>query len=364
MSPLSARGLWPFPEPPRSIVLVRFDLIGDTVMSLALAADLKSIYPDSKLTFLTTPAAARVVKMCPYVDNSLAVDMPALTHLRRCVRYGSWRAAFSAMREIRRRKFDLAVSLYGPLAGSVVGLSGAAWRVGYKSEAPAGCLDFALPGQRRLRTRHEVDWIRSLAGRDGQAPPAGTVAVPDAVERRAAEFLPDDNGGALVVVHTGARNGGAKIWPSARWKALAALILEKTSARLVTVGDEFERDVAESVLQPGPRTRDLTGRTSIAELAAVISKCDVLVSGDSGPLHLATALGIRVVGVYGPTDPALSGPFADDAICLTAGIPCSPCYDLRAPADCPFGDTLCMNWITPEQVLAATLTQLERTDAI
>jgi ADP-heptose:LPS heptosyltransferase len=174
-------------------------------------------------------------------------------------------------------------------------------------------------------------------------------------------MVPDNDGDSLIVIHTGAKNGGAKIWPAARWRTLAEVLMEKTNARLVTVGDEFERKVAESVLQPDARTRDLTGRTNIAELAAVISKCDVLVSGDSGPLHLATALGKRVVGLYGPTDPILSGPFADDAICVTAGIPCSPCYDLRAPADCPFGDTLCMDWIAPEKVLEAVLTQLDGT---
>ena len=356
--PPGAPALWPFSEPPRSILLVRFDLIGDTVMSLTLAADLKSIFPGSEITFLTTPASARIAQLCPYVDHSLAADMPAVTHLRGTFRHRAWRTVFSVMRKIRGREFDLAISLYGPLAGCVTGLSGARWRVGYKSEAPAGCLDFALPGRRLPGTKHEVDWIRGLAGRDGSTPPVWDFAVPDNAERRAAGMIPAGDA-ALVVIHTGARNGGAKIWPTARWKDLAALITEKTGARIVTVGDKFEQKAARSVMQSAARTSDLTGRTSLAELAVVISRCDVLVSGDSGPLHLATALGKRVVGLYGPTDPALSGPFADDAILVTAGIPCSPCYDLRAPADCPFGDTLCMDWITPHQVLEAVLKQLD-----
>ena len=356
--PPGAQELWPFPEPPRSILLVRFDLIGDTVMSLTLAADLKSIFPHSEITFLTTPASARVAQLCHYVDHSLAVDMPAVTHLRGALSHRAWGTALSIMRKIRTSEFDLAISLYGPLAGCVTGLSGARWRVGYKSEAPAGSLDFALPGRRRPGTKHEIDWIRGLAGRDGRTVPVWDLAVPDNAERRAAGMIPEGDA-ALIVIHTGARNGGAKIWPAARWKDLAALITEKTAARLVTVGDKFERKAARSVIQSGPRTRDLTGRTSLAELAAVISRCDVLVSGDSGPLHLAIALGKRVVGLYGPTDPVLSGPYADDAIIVTAGIPCSPCYDLRAPADCPFGDTLCMDWITPRQVLEAVLKQLD-----
>ncbi|MCY4110262.1 MAG: glycosyltransferase family 9 protein [Chloroflexi bacterium] len=352
-------GLWPFPEPPRSILLVRFDLIGDTVMSLALAADLKSIFSDSEITFLTTPGSARIAEICPYVDCSLAVDMPAVTHLQGALSRHTWTTSISAVREIRKSRFDLAISLYGPLAGCVTGLSGARWRVGYKSEAPAGCFDFALPGRRLPGTKHEVEWIRGLAGRDGGTPAVWDLAIPDDAGRRGAEMLPKGDE-ALIVIHTGARNGGAKIWPAERWKELAVLINEETGARLVTIGDEFERKTARSVIRSVPRTHDLTGKTSLAELAAVISRCDVLISGDSGPLHLATALGKRVVGLYGPTDPVLSGPFADDAIIVRTGIPCSPCYDLRAPADCPFGDTLCMEWITPRQVMEAALKQLER----
>ena len=357
--PPDVRELWPFPEPPRSILLVRFDLIGDTVMSLALAADLKSIFPNSKITFLTTRGSARIAQLCPYVDHSLAADMPIVTHLQGALHRQTWTTSITAMRGIRKSRFDLAISLYGPLAGCVTGLSGARWRVGYKSEAPAGCLDFGLPGRRQPGTKHEVAWIRGLAGRNKTTPPSLSLAIPADAERRAAKLIPEGND-PLVVIHTGARNGGAKIWPAERWKELVVLITEKTGARLVTVGDEFERRTARSVIRSTLRTRDLTGKTSLAELAAVVSRCDVLISGDSGPLHLATALGKRVVGLYGPTDPVLSGPFADDAIIVRAAIPCSPCYDLRAPADCPFGDTLCMEWITPHQVMEAVLKQLDR----
>lgn len=351
-------GLWPFPEPPRSILLVRFDLIGDTLMSLTLAADLKSIFPNSKITFLTTPGSARIAELCLYVDHTLAADMPAVTHLQGALRRRSWTTSISTMREIRKSRFDLAISLYGPLAGCVTGLSGARWRVGYKSEAPAGSLDFALPGQRLPGTKHEVEWVRGLVDRDASTPPVWSLAIPGDAGRRAAKLIPEGDD-PLVVIHTGARNGGAKIWPVERWKELAVLITQETGARLVTVGDEFERKTARSVIRSSRRTHDLTGKTSLAELAAVVSRCDVLISGDSGPLHLATALGKRVVGLYGPTDPVLSGPFADDAIIVRAGIPCSPCYDLRAPADCPFGDTLCMEWVTPHQVMEAVLKQLD-----
>ena len=356
--PPDAPGLWPFSEPPRSILLVRFDLIGDTVMSLTLAADLKSIFTDSEITFLTTPTSAQIARLCPDVDRWLAVDMPAMTHLKGALHRQTWTTSVSALREIRKSRFDLAISLYGPLAGCVAGLSGARWRVGYRSEAPPGCLDFGLPGRRMPGKKHEIDWVRALADRDVNTPPVWRLAIPADAERRAATMMPKGDQ-ALIAIHTGARNGGAKIWPVERWKELAVLLTEKAGARLVTVGDQFERKAARSIVQPGARAHDLTGKTSLAELAAVISRCDVLISGDSGPLHLATALGKPVVGLYGPTDPVLSGPYADDATIVRAGIPCSPCYDLRAPADCPFGDTLCMDWITPHQVLEAVSKQLD-----
>ena len=358
---MEAQGdFWPFEASPKTILLVRFDVMGDTVMSLYLAADLKSMYPEAEITFATTPASAPVVELCPHVDHVLQADMPAVTHARSAIRLGAWTTSLAMLGRIRSASFDLAISVYGPLSGAVVGTSGAKWRIGYQSESPSGCFDLSLPGSRAPGTRHEVQWIRGLVGR-GEKPLSKEIILPHArAKRRAEELLPQDDGRPVVAIHPGAKTGDAKQWPPDSWRSLVELLQSERRARVVVVGDAGQRDRGNYILGSGREKDNLAGKTSIAELSAIVTRCHVLVSGDSGPLHLAAALNIPVVGLYGPTDPVLSGPFADHGRHLAAGIPCSPCYDLRAPAICPFGDQLCMKWIRPQQVLEAVVTQLER----
>jgi ADP-heptose:LPS heptosyltransferase len=103
-----------------------------------------------------------------------------------------------------------------------------------------------------------------------------------------------------------------------------------------------------------PRPIDLTGRTTLPALLALLERADVLVSGDSGPLHLAIALGRPTVAILGPTDPARSGPYrAPGTVLLRRDLPCSPCYRLDNVADCPLGHTLCQWLIRPEAVYDA-----------
>ena len=95
----------------------------------------------------------------------------------------------------------------------------------------------------------------------------------------------------------------------------------------------------------------MTGKTTLPELLALLERADALVSGDSGPLHLAVAIQRPVVAIHGPTDPGESGPFrAARAAVLRHVLPCSPCYTLDAVADCPLGHTLCQRLVSPDEV--------------
>ena len=113
------------------------------------------------------------------------------------------------------------------------------------------------------------------------------------------------------------------------------------------------------------RVISLVGRTSITELAALLDRATLVASGDSGPLHLAVALGRPLLAVYGPTDPRIYGPYgARAAVSLhRRALPCSPCYTLAATAECPLGDPICMRLITPGEMVASALVLLRESDA-
>jgi ADP-heptose:LPS heptosyltransferase len=104
----------------------------------------------------------------------------------------------------------------------------------------------------------------------------------------------------------------------------------------------------------------LVGETSIEDLVALIARADLIASGDSGPLHLAVALGRPLVSVYGPTDPAIYGPFnpAGPSAVHRFDLPCSPCYTMAMSAECPLGDPICMRLVTVEEMVKSARTLL------
>ncbi len=352
--------IWPFSEPPTSILLVRFDVLGDTAMSLPLAADLKRRFPGATVVFATTPGSAPLVKLCRYIDDVLVVDAPALTHLQAGWRPSTWRTIRSFMAGLRRQRFDLAISLYGPLSGAIVGHSGSRWRVGIDGEAAGGNFDFTIPGTRAPGTRHEIEWVRDLGGDPAGDPPADLL-IPDSAARDwLAREVPPAGARRRVVIHSGARTGSAKLWPESHWRELVGLLAGDDTRQLLFVGGPEDSAVASRLLpDPAGGHHNLAGQTSIAQLVALLATADLAISADSGPLHLAALLGRPVLGLYGPTDPTLSGPYGPAARTIVTDLPCHPCYDLRAPAICPFGDALCMDWIAPVDVYGQVVAILD-----
>ena len=174
-----------------------------------------------------------------------------------------------------------------------------------------------------------------------------------------------------VVLHPGATNGSAKRWPITSWQAIAKSLVS-SGRTIVIVGSADDRHLGQQISDevvgqgPDPRkslpatawgdVRDLTGLTTVRDLIAILANASVVVTGDSGPLHVAVAVGTPVVAIHGPTDPAVCGPIVtapDRAIILGATLACRPCYTLARIADCPLGHAICQDLITPRQVLTA-----------
>ena len=176
------------------------------------------------------------------------------------------------------------------------------------------------------------------------------------------------------MLHPGATNGRAKQWPLPYWIELI-LHLRGAGHTVVLSGGPDERHLAGAITsgaitagarkatcagQGDPGLLDLSGRTSLPALLALLERADVLVSGDSGPLHLAVAVDCPVLAIHGPTDPGQSGPYrARRAVVLRHDLPCSPCYNLQQVADCPLGHTLCQRLVSPESAFHALLSLLE-----
>ena len=344
------------PENTERILIIRLDLIGDLLFSVPAIRNTRQRFPRAQLDVLVTPSTAPLLADCPYVDRVFTLDTHALTHLPGVFSVGQWRQAWRIVRGLRDRRYDLCLSLYGVPAATVSLLTGAAQRAGFADEAPRGSFNLLADGSRLPQDRHEVHCSLAVAEA------AGVLAKPDQMEAwvnagdRAwvEETLPTVDETQWVACGHGARNGYAKVWPQRHWVNLINR-LHQAGYRAVLVGGPDEADVAEDIVQAcDTPPLALTGKTTLGQLAAVLAQCKLMVGSDSGPLHLAVALGTRVVGLYGPTSWTRYGPFGQPDAVRRHPIFCSPCYrpETGRPATCRYGTVECMEKLEPEQVLA------------
>jgi lipopolysaccharide heptosyltransferase II len=337
------------PTAVRRILVIRLDLLGDLVFSAPAIQALRAAYPQAELTLLTLPYTRPLAALIPGVDRVLALDV---NQYRRLAGWRRLDEAVGLVRVLRAARFDLCVALHGRPAGVFALLSGARYRVGYAAHAYPFAFTSPVAGRRYARRQHEVDYCLDLArvvGADGDAIPR--LRPPPLAPRPPA--LAGD--APYVVIHPGASNGAAKRWPAAAWARVARQAVDELGARVGVSGSEGERALVEAVVAAaGPGVVPVVGG-SLLDLASLLAGAEAVLAGDTGPLHLAAALGRPVVGVYGPTDPAQTGPRSARAAVVRRPVVCGPCYDLTAPADCKLPDraTVCMRDLDADAVMLA-----------
>jgi lipopolysaccharide heptosyltransferase II len=351
-------------------LLVRVDLLGDTVLLTAAVRTLRRGYPHARIDVLVLPSTAGVLAGDPDIDAILTWDPLTLVDPAKARQLATWRDAWRCLRRLRSARYDLAVSLCGDAASILARVSGAPRRVGYEMEAYPHFLTDPVPGGRYREPKHEVQYVLELAvAAGGHVLPEDAqpwLRVPPEARERMVELLAlaracTGSTGPIVAIHPGARNGSAKRWPLRSYAVLADRLVSDLNALVVLTGSPNEVPLADEICRRAHvHITDLTGQTSLPELVGLLAQSDVVVTGDSGPMHIACAVRTPVVALHGPTDPGQSGPTAPDALVLRHDLACSPCYDSSATAECRFGNPVCMKQITPGMVFAAVHRQLVR----
>jgi lipopolysaccharide heptosyltransferase II len=359
-------------DPPRRILVVRVDLLGDVVLSLPAVRALGRAYPEADIDLLVLQSTAGILEGQPGIHRVLAYDPHVFRQPASFLRLAHWLEAAKVLRTIRASRYDLAVSISGDMGSILTRLSGAKRRFGYSREAYQFFLTNPLPGGRYLTRQHETEYVLALAraaggiasGPDDARP--RLVVVPWASLRVSSQLREGraslGRTGPVVTLHGGARNGQAKRWPTGHFARLAERLIEEFDALVVLTGAGGEAQLAGAIQEQCRRypLLNLAGKTSLPELSALLSASDLVISGDSGPMHIACAVGTPVISLHGPTDPLLSGPTAvsADAIVLRKDLWCSPCYDARATAECPFGNPVCMKSLQVDLVFGAARDRL------
>ncbi len=351
---------------PTRILIIRTDLMGDVILSLPAVHALRRAYPTAQLDMMVLPANVSVIACDPAVTRAVTYDPNIWRRPNAFLTPASYRAFLRLIGDLRAAHYDLCVSLAGDWASVFAFLSGAERRVGYRGEAYPFFMTDPVPGRRYRIRQHEVDYIAGLARAAGgviegeQREPRLAISEQARAEVKAllaASGISD--GDVLIAVHAGATNGVAKRWPVPHWAALADRLIGELGAKVVLTGAPGDAEITKGVASQMRQTPlDFAGKTTIPQLAALLERCNLVISGDSGPLHMAGAVGTPVVALHGPTAPELSGPVGKEATVLRLGIWCSPCYDASFWAVCRFYNPVCMKGITPDAVLTAARARL------
>jgi ADP-heptose:LPS heptosyltransferase len=339
---------------PRRILLLRLERIGDLVMALEAIRDVRSLAPRAHIDLVVGSWNAPLARAVPSVDRIETLDPRWLAREGHGVGMSTLlRTAWSW----RARRYDLAINFEPDVRSNLVAAAaGAAMTAGWASGGGAPVLDVAADYD---QASHTTANARRLVQRVfGRTPPESTrplLALPDQAIAAAAALLRPGLGRPLVGIHV---SGGRAIkqWPPERFADVAARLADDRGAVIVATGSPGDR-VLVSDLQAALAPRlviDASVADGLLVSAALIGQLDVLITGDTGPMHLASAVGTPVVAVFGPSDPArYATPGPLDRV-VRIDLPCSPCNRIRRPPARCLGHTPdCLAGLAADAVFAA-----------
>ncbi|MBE0645109.1 MAG: glycosyltransferase family 9 protein [Bacteroidetes bacterium] len=327
-------------RPVRSILVIKPRAIGDVLLSTVVLPNLRSAFPEASLAFLTEKPAADIIRDNSFVDEAIVFDAASDNYLKLLLR-------------LRRSRFDLVFDLFcNPRSAQMTYASGAPLRVGYpfRGRAWAYNIHVETRADRVHNTEFNLDALAHLE-------------IP-IVERRLCFPLPDDRVRRFVNLTREFRTrkgpliamNSSGTWETKRWglehfARLADMLIERLDANVLLLwGPQEKEDVA--AIQACMRHAALPAPlTSIGELGALLAQCDFTISNDSGPMHISAAVNTPTLGIFGPTNPDLQGPFQKESIWVRLdGLDCLGCNLTR----CEIGN-ICMRDLEVETVYNAFL---------
>lgn len=310
------------------VLLVRLGALGDVVHAIPVAAALRRAFPAARLDWLVAAKHRAILDLVPIVDRPIVVDprgRPALSALA------------GVVRDLRRSRYDAAIDLQGLVKSAALARASGADRViGFASSylrerlARVFYTDVYDPGSDGLydprETRHVVEINLALLSAIGIA--TGAPEFPIAhVDSAVAAAVHGRTGGRYALLNPGARWPN-KQWPAARLGRIAALLRERYGLASAVLWGDDERALADEVVAHGSGAAFLLPATSIADLVALARGAALMVSGDTGPAHIAAAVGTPLVAIFGPTRPSRNGPWSPADVTVSRADVCQ-CHHLR-----------------------------------
>jgi heptosyltransferase II len=330
--------------------------VGDAIMALPALHAVRAKFPEAEIAIMARPYVADIYRGQGICDDFIAYDSGGQHH--------GWSARKQLAKELRARKFDVAFLLPNSFdAAWLAWRAGIPQRIGYARDGRSLLLTKAVPVPKAGEIPpHEKFYYLELVRRAGwidalQNVPEIAMQVTDKERQRAEQTLiqAGARSDALrIVVGAGASYGSAKCWLPERFAKTLNEIFEQRDADVILFGTAGEAPVSAAIAGDLRRAPiNLTGKTAIAELPALLAQCHLFLGNDSGAMYVAAAVGLPVVAVFGPTDPEGTAPVTPRATIVQQKPYCSPCFLRRCPTD-----HRCMTAVTTEMVEAAVRLRL------
>ncbi|MBN1871577.1 MAG: glycosyltransferase family 9 protein [Candidatus Omnitrophica bacterium] len=340
----------------KRILIIRTDRLGDVVLSTPVIRSLRIAYPESHIAFMVRPYAEDIVTGNPYLDEVILYD-----------KYGRHRGFFATLLfglKLRKKRFDTALILHPTNRAHMIAfLAGIPERIGYSKRLPM-LLTTAISDEKMNGQKHELEYTLDVLRNIGVSCFEKSIYVPvkREDEDRINERLSQRGiaaGDAIITVHPGS-SCPSKRWPIENFSSLINKVSVNYGFRIVLVsGSEEKRQVGELKRSLGKDIVDMSGETSVGELAALLKRSNLFISNDSGPVHVSTGVGTPNIVIFGRKQPGLSptrwGPRGDGDIVFHKDAGCKVCL----AHNCKEGFK-CLRAVTVDEVFNAVRSLLDK----
>lgn len=329
--------------------------VGDAILALPALHEVRNKFPEAEIVVVARPYVADIYRGQGIADELLPYDVKG--------EHRGWRGRERLAGDLRARKFDCALLLQNAFDAAWL-----AWRaniperIGYARDGRSFLLTKAIavprPGEipahekfYYLEMLRRVGWIAELHDN-----PYIMLQLTNEQRDRAEKTLLSagaHSSSTRIAVGAGASYGSAKCWPPDRFAAALREFASNADVEIILFGTPSEVSVSQAIASGlGKPVVNLTGETAIAELPALLAQCNLFLGNDSGAMHVAAAVGLPVVAIFGPTDPHGTSPVTPRCTIVQQRPYCSPCFLRRCPTD-----HRCMTAVTPSMVEAALHSQ-------
>lgn len=338
-------------ETPHHIIVRMPNWLGDLVMSTPVLADLRSHWPNARITAMASHTVCSILEKDPHIDELFCFTRPNGFQRREQQR--------KIIEKLKQGHYDLGILLTNSFSSALWFWRGKVRkRIGYVDHYRRFLLNKAVKFPEAIKRQHLVITYKMLLNSLGipltsQSPKIYlTEEEKTAAQQRLLKHGIKKND-IILGINPGAAYGSAKCWLPERFREITYRLLEDPRISIVYFGDKAGTPLIETICQEMPqRVINLAGQTTLRELAALIGACDLFLTNDSGPMHLASALGIPLIALFGSTNDTTTGPFEGGKV-IHKHVECSPCY-LRT---CPI-DFRCMKRIEVYEVYESILSLL------